>query len=59
MLHVTNANTLWTLITFLFTCYSIDDEEREQHYQEIKHDLEVAEENMNDTVEGEVCQTLE
>ncbi len=30
----------------------MDDEERQQHYQTIKADLDIAEENMNDLVEG-------
>lgn len=41
------------LVCLMFVSFlSIDDEERQQHYQEIQVDLSVAEENMNDLVDG-------
>lgn len=33
---------------------SIDDEERKQHYEEIKNDLDIAEDNMDTLVSGKL-----
>ena len=33
---------------------SIDDEERKQHYEEIKNDLNIAEDNMDSLVSGKL-----
>ena len=39
-------------IMCIIIIFSIDDEERKQHYFEIKADLDVAEENMDTLVRG-------